>query len=131
MPGNTPFWDLIALKLMVFLPKITIAIIGAVFGLMLSGDIGKDGKIQISVSVMLKFLIAVTISIVGGSAHIEVMEWQHYSVTVHGAIMLMWAVFGMLAIGIIYQSQALMQGKTVTEIVKEVRDAAAAILFNK
>ena len=35
MPGNTPFWDLIALKLVMFLPKITIAVIGAVFGLIL------------------------------------------------------------------------------------------------
>lgn len=127
MPNNTPFWDLIALKLIAFLPKITVAIIGAVFGLMLSGDIGKDGKIQVSVSVMLKFVIAVTISLVGGSAHIEIMQWQNYSVTVHGLIMLMWAVFGMLAIGIVYQSIALMQGKSLAEIIKEVKDAAFAI----
>ena len=127
MPNNTPLWDLIALKLIAFLPKITVAIIGAVFGLMLSGDIGKDGKIQVSVSVMLKFVIAVTISLVGGSAHIEIMNWQDYSVTVHGLIMLMWAVFGMLAIGVIYQSVALMQGKSIAEIIKEVKAAAFAI----
>ena len=127
MPNNTPFWDLVALKLIAFLPKITVAIIGAVFGLMLSGDIGKDGKIQVSMSVMIKFVIAVTISLVGGSAHIEIMGWQNYSVTVHGLIMLMWAVFGMLAIGIVYQSIALMQGKSIAEIIKEVKDAAFAI----
>ena len=127
MPNNAPFWDVIALKLVVFLPKIAIAIIGAVFGLMLSGDIGRDGKIQVSVSVMLKFVIAVTISLVGGSAHIEIMQWQDYSVTVHGLIMLMWAVFGMLAIGIVYQSIALMQGKSLSEIIKEIKDAAFAI----
>lgn len=68
---------------------------------MLSGDIVKDGKVKISVSVMIKFVIAVTVSLVGGSAHIEIMKWQEYSVTVHGLIMIMWAVFGMLAIGII------------------------------
>lgn len=127
MPNNTPFWDVILLKLLVFLPKIAIAIIGAVFGLMLSGDIGKDGKIKVNMSVMLKFLIAVTISLVGGSAHIEIMQWQDYSVTVHGLIMLMWAVFGMLAIGIVYQAIALMQGKSLAEIIKEVKDAAFAI----
>ena len=127
MPNNTPFWDIILLKLLVFLPKIAVAIIGAVFGLMLSGDIGKDGKIQVSVSVMLKFLIAVTISLVGGSAHIEIMQWQDYSVMTHGFVMLMWAVFGMLAIGIVYQSIALMQGKSLAEIIKEVKDAAFAI----
>ena len=127
MPNNTPFWDVILLKLLVFLPKIAVAIIGAVFGLMLSGDIGKDGKIQVSMPVMFKFVIAVTISLVGGSAHIEIMKWQDYSVTVHGLIMLMWAVFGMLAIGIVYQSIALMQGKSLSEIIKEIKDAAFAI----
>ena len=127
MPNNTPFWDVILLKLLVFSPKIAVAIIGAVFGLMLSGDIGKDGKIKVNMSVMLKFLIAVTISLVGGSAHIEIMKWQDYSVTVHGLIMLMWAVFGMLAIGIVYQSIALMQGKSLSERLKEVKDAAFAI----
>ncbi|MGB2785956.1 hypothetical protein [Psychrobacter sp.] len=127
MPNNTPFIDLIILKLLAFMPKILIAVVGAVFGLMLSGDIGRDGKIQVSVAVMIKFVIAVTISLVGGSAHIEIMQWQDYSVTVHGLIMLMWAVFGMLAIGIIYQSVALMQGKSIAEIIKEVKDAAFAI----
>jgi len=127
MPNNTPFIDLIILKLLAFMPKILIAVVGAVFGLMLSGDIGRDGKIQVSVAVMIKFVIAVTISLVGGSAHIEIMQWQDYSVTVHGLIMLMWAVFGMLAIGIIYQSVALMEGKSIAEIIKEVKDAAFAI----
>ncbi len=48
MPQNTPFLELIILKLMVFLPKVFAAVIGAIFGLMLSGDIGKDGKIVAS-----------------------------------------------------------------------------------
>ena len=43
MPNNTPFWDIILLKLLVFLPKVFTAVIGAIFGLMLSGDISKDG----------------------------------------------------------------------------------------
>lgn len=128
MPNNqVEIMDLILAKTLVFLPKIIIAIIGAVFALMLSGDIGKDGAIKVSLSVMIKFIIAVTISLVGGSAHIEIMGWQNYSITVHGLIMLMWAVFGMLAIGIIYQSIALMQGKSLAEIIKEVKDAALAI----
>lgn len=127
MPNNTPFWDLIALKLIVFLPKVFAAVIGAVFGLMLSGDIGKDGKITVNISVIIKFTIAVTISLFGGAAHIEFMGYQGYSVMTHGAIMLVWAVFGMLAIGIVYQAVALMQGKPIAAIVKEVKDAAFAI----
>ena len=115
------------LKLLVFLPKVFAAVIGAVFGLMLSGDIGKDGKISVNISVIFKFTIAVTISLFGGAAHIEIMGYQNYSVMTHGAIMLVWAVFGMLAIGIVYQAVALMQGKTLAEVAKEVKDAAWAI----
>lgn len=127
MPNNTPFWDIILLKLLVFLPKVFAAVIGAIFGLMLSGDIGRDGKIQVNLSVIVKFTIAVTISLFGGAAHIELMGYQSYSVMTHGAIMLVWAVFGMLAIGIVYQAVALMQGKTLAEVIKEIKDAAFAI----
>ncbi len=127
MPQNTPFLELIILKLMVFLPKVFAAVIGAIFGLMLSGDIGKDGKIQVNMSVIVKFTIAVTISLFGGAAHIEFMGYQNYSVMTQGAIMLVWAVFGMLAIGIVYQAVALWQGKTIAEVIKEVKDAAFAI----
>lgn len=127
MPNNTPFWDIILLKLLVFLPKVFAAVIGAIFGLMLSGDIGRDGKIQVNMSVIVKFTIAVTISLFGGAAHIEFMGYQGYSVMTQGAIMLVWAVFGMLAIGIVYQAVALWQGKTIAEVIKEVKDAAWAI----
>jgi hypothetical protein len=127
MPNNTPFIDLIILKLLAFMPKILIAVVGAVFGLMLSGDIGKDGNIKVSLPVIIKFTIAVTISLVGGSAHIEIMGWQNYTIMVHGLIMLMWAVFGMLAIGIVYQAVAMLQGKPLSAIIKEVKDAAFAI----
>ena len=127
MPQNTPFLELIILKLMVFLPEVFAAVIGAIFGLMLSGDIGKDGKIQVNMSVIVKFTIAVTISLFGGAAHIEFMGYQDYSAMTQGAIMLVWAVFGMLAIGIVYQAVALWQGKTIAEVIKEVKDAAFAI----
>ena len=130
MPNNTPFFDLILLKLLTFLPKVFAAVVGAVFGLMLSGDIGRDGKIQVNISVIVKFTIAVTISLYGGEATIEYYQLQIYSAMTHGLIMLVWAVFGMLAIGIVYQSIALMQGKSLSAIVKEVKDAAFAI-FNK
>ena len=127
MTNNTPFWDIILLKLLVFLPKVFAAVIGAIFGLMLSGDIGKDGNLKINMSVIVKFTIAVTISLFGGSAHIELMGYQDYSPMTQGAIMLMWAVFGMLAIGIVYQAVALMQGKPLSAIIKEVKDAEFAI----
>tara|TARA_R110000751_G_scaffold300355_1_gene412054 strand:+ start:375 stop:767 length:393 start_codon:yes stop_codon:yes gene_type:complete len=127
MPNNTPFLDIILLKLLVFLPKVFAAVIGAILGLMLSGDIGRDGKIQVNISVIIKFTIAVTISLYGGEASIEYYKLQTYSVMTHGFVMLLWAVFGMLAIGIVYQAVALWQGKTLAEVIKEVKDAAFAI----
>ena len=127
MPNNTPFWDIILLKLLAFLPKVFAAVIGAILGLMLSGDIGRDGKIQVNISVIVKFTIAVTISLYGGEASIEYYQLQDYSVMTHGFVMLMWAVFGMLAIGIVYQAIALWQGKPLSAIIKEVKDAAFAI----
>ena len=127
MPNNTPFLDIILLKLLAFLPKVFAAVIGAILGLMLSGDIGRDGKIQVNISVIIKFTIAVTISLYGGEASIEYYKLQTYSVMTHGFVMLLWAVFGMLAIGIVYQAIALWQGKTFSEVIKEVKDAAFAI----
>lgn len=127
MPNNTPFLDIVLLKILTYLPKVFAAVIGAVFGLMLSGDIGRDGKIRVNMSVIVKFTIAVTISLFGGQAHIELYGWQNYSIMTHGAIMLAWAVFGMLVIGIVYQAVALMQGKPLSVIIKEVKDAAFAI----
>ena len=55
------------------------------------------------------------------------MVYQDYSVMTQGAIMLVCAVFGMLAIGIIYQGVALWQGKTIAEVIKEIKNAAFAI----
>ena len=39
----------------------------------------------------------------------------------------MWAVFRMLAIGIVYQAVALWQGKTLARSSKKFKDAAFAI----
>ena len=69
-----------------------------------------------------------TISLFGGEASIEYYKLQTYSVMTHGFVMLLWAVFGMLAIGIVYQSVALMQGKPLSAVIKEIKDAALAII---
>lgn len=130
MPSNTPFLELLLTKMLLLLPKVFAAVIGAVFGLMLSGDIGKDGKIAVSMLVIVKFTIAVTISLFGGQATIEYLKLEGYSTMSHGLIMLTWAVFGMLAIGIAYQSVALLQGKPLSAIIKEIKDAFFAV-FSK
>lgn len=107
--------------------KIIPAVVGAILALVLSGDIDKEGKIKVSLSVIIKFVASVTISVYGGAACIEYFELD-LSLVSQGAVMLFFAVFGLLGIGIVYQSAALLHGKTFSEVIHEVKSAFNAIL---
>ena len=111
--------------------KVVPAVVGAILALVLSGDIDKNGKIQISLGVIGKFLFSVSVSLYGGSAFIEYYELSKYSHMGQGFVMLMFAVFGLLTIGIVYQSIALMHGKSLAEVIAEVKAAFIAILSGK
>lgn len=121
--------EYILIKLIAYFPKILAAIVGAVLSLVLSGDIDKEGKIQLSTGVLMKFTFSVCISLYGGEAFIEQFNLQDKSVMYHGAIMLIFAVFGMLVLGIIYQSIAMLKGKPISEIFKEIHEAFTSIFF--
>ena len=110
--------------------KVVPAIAGAILALVLSGDIDKEGKIQVSLGVIGKFLFSVSVSLYGGSAFIEYYELSKYSHMAQGFVMLMFAVFGLLGIGILYQSIALMHGKPLSEVISEVKAAFISILSN-
>ena len=111
--------------------KIFPAVVGAILALVLSGDIDANGKIQISLGVITKFVCSVTVSLYGGSAFIEHYGYLNSSTMFHGFIMLMFAVFGLLIIGIFYQSIALMQGKPFAEVIAEIKAAFVAIISGK
>jgi hypothetical protein len=106
------------------------AVVGAILALVLSGDIDKSGKIQVSMGVIGKFLFSVSVSLYGGSAFIEYYELSQYSHMAQGFVMLIFAVFGLLAIGILYQSIALMQGKPLSDVISEVKAAFISIIYN-
>lgn len=106
------------------------AVVGAILALVLSGDVDKNGKIQVSMGVICKFLFSVSVSLYGGSAFIEYYELNNYSHMTQGFVMLMFAVFGLLAIGIVYQSIALMQGKPLSEVISEVKAAFISIIYS-
>ena len=106
------------------------AVVGAILALVLSGDIDKNGKIQVSMRVIGKFLFSVSVSLYGGSAFIEYYELSKYSQMAQGFVMLIFAVFGLLAIGILYQSIALMQGKPLVEVISEVKAAFISIIYS-
>ena len=111
--------------------KVVPAIVGAILALVLSGDIDKEGKIQVSLGVIAKFLFSVSVSLYGGAAFIEYYELDKYSHMAQGFVMLMFAVFGLLFIGIFYQSIALMKGKPLHEVIVEIKQAFVAILSSK
>ena len=110
--------------------KVIPAVVGALVALVLSGDIDRDGKIQISLGVIGKFVASVTISLYGGSAFIEHFNLLTKSIMYQGFVMLIFAVFGLLAIGIAYQSIALLKGKTIAEVISEIKAAFIAIWGN-
>ena len=127
--GNT-LNDPISIKGVPWLFKIMAAVIGAIFALTLSGDIDTQGRIKITKGVIMKFTFSVAISLYGGSAFIEYYELSKYSHMAQGFVMLIFAVFGLLAIGILYQSIALMQGKPLSEVITEVKAAFISIIYN-
>ena len=119
--------DPISIKGLPWLLKIIAAILGAILALILSGDIDTQGRIKITVGVILKFTISVAISLYGGSAFIEYYQLTHYSMQSQGFVMLIFAIFGMLCIGIAYQSVRLLKGKSFMEIITEIKEAFGAI----
>jgi len=118
----------LSIKALPWFIKILAAVVGAIFALTLSGDIDKEGRIKINVSVIMKSVFSVAISLYGGSAFIEYYELsKHYSHMAQGFVMLMFAVFGMLCIGILYQAVQLMKGKSLAEIILEVKETFGSI----
>jgi cyanate permease len=51
----------------------------------------------------------------------------HLSAMAQGSVFLLTAVFGLLAIGILYQSVEMLRGKTLSQIAMEVSSAFKAI----
>ena len=119
--------DPLSIKGLPWLFKIIAAVVGAIFALTLSGGIDTEGRIKITMGVIMKFVFSVAISLYGGAAFIEYYSLGHYSHMAQGFVMLIFAVFGMLCIGIVYQAVQLMKGKSISEIAFEVKETFRSI----
>lgn len=119
--------DPLSIKGLPWLFKIIAAVVGAIFALTLSGDIDTEGRIKITMGVIMKFTFSVAISLYGGSAFIEYYGRHIYSHMTQGFVMLIFAIFGMLLIGIWYQAIQLLRGKTIGELIFEIRSAFKAM----
>jgi len=105
--------DPISIKGLPWFIKIIAAVIGAIFA--------------ITKGVIIKFAFSVAISLYGGAAFIEYFKLTHYSHSAQGVVMLFFAVFGLLFVGIFYQSIRLLEGKKPSELISEIKAAFAAM----
>lgn len=111
-----------------FAIKIIAVLIGAVFALTLTGDIDQDGKLKLSIGVLIKVAFSAFFGFLAGAWAIEYFGWQNYSHASHGFIMMICSVFGMTFVGIIYQAIKLSTtDKTPSEIVTEIKETFKAI----
>lgn len=110
--------------------KIFVAIVSALFSLVLGGYITKDGHLKVkNKHFYITFLSAICVSLFGGSFLIEHFNLAHYSELSKAFINFMVGVFGFMMIGILYRSfQLTFTDKTLIEIIQEVKQALNAIL---
>lgn len=123
--------ETLLVRLLIFFPKAFAAVIGAIFALVLSGDIDTKGRLQLSWAVILKFTFTVTLALYGSEATVEFFHLEQFSSAAHGFITLCFALFGMLIVGVIYQSIALLKGKSLIQIVAEIGEALKSIFRSK
>ncbi len=108
--------------------KLVALILGSILCLILSGDIDKDGNIKINSNVILKFCCSLGIGLFFGEFFIDHLDWEHMNIYAQCAILMSFAVFGMLVLGVLYRSiQLTLQEKTFTEIVNEIKETIKAI----
>lgn len=106
--------------------KTIAVIVGALLALSLSGDIDKSGKLNLSISVLIKFLSSTCFGLFGGNFIVEYWQLDYSSLT-QSFISMIVSVFALLAIGIVYQAIKLMEGKSLTAIISDVKEAFKAI----
>lgn len=128
--GGQSMQEVWFVKLFSLFGKIVAAVLGAVLALVLSGDIDSKGRIKINLSVIIKVSGAVAFSIYGGAIIVEVYDLNHLSETAKNFVVFCLAVFGLLIIGIVYQSIELLRGKRLSEVIGEIAAAFKAI-FSK
>jgi len=121
--------EALLLKLIVYLPKILFAVIGAIIALIFSGDIKSDGSVKIGWGIIVKLAVSITLGLSIGETVIYYYGWTDHPVMTIGIVFLVSSALGMLVLGMVYRSlQLTFTDKTVSEIIREMKAALAAIL---
>lgn len=109
--------------------KIVAIVIGGIISLILSGDIDKEGRIKITQKLILKFTSSIFIGLYVGEFSIDYFDFEHLSYFSQGAVMMLFSIFGMLIVGILYQTiQITLHGKTLSQVVNEIKQTIGALL---
>lgn len=102
--------------------KVFGVIIGAIFALTLTGDIDEEQRLHLNLSVISKLSFSAFFGLTTGEFIVDnAITWE-LSVMGQSFISLMMSVFGMLVVGIVYQSLLItFHRKKLSEIVEEVK----------
>ncbi len=102
--------------------KVFGVIIGAIFALTLTGDIDEKQRLHLNLSVISKLSFSAFFGLTTGEFIVDnAITWE-LSVMGQSFISLMMSVFGMLVVGIVYQSLLItFHRKKLSEIVEEVK----------
>ena len=120
--------EALLLKLAIYMPKVLFATIGGIIALIFSGDIKPDGSVKIGWGLIVKLSISIALGLSIGETVIYYYGWSQHPVIAIGIVFLMSSAFGMFLLGIVYQSlQLTFTDKTISEIIKEVKDAFFAV----
>jgi len=120
--------EALLLKLIMYLPKVLFAIIGAIIALIFSGDIKPDGSVKIGWGLIIKLSISIALGLSIGETVIYYFDWTQIPVVAIGLVFLLASALGMLVLGMVYRSlQLTFTDKTVSEIIKEIQGAISAI----
>ncbi|MGP4864630.1 hypothetical protein ACTXGK_10605 [Psychrobacter sp. T6-5] len=115
-------------KMLMYMPKILFATIGAVVSLIFSGDIKPDGSLKIGWGIIIKMSVSIAIGLAIGESFIFYYDLQHIPMAAVGIVFLLSSIFGLLALGLLYRSIELtFTNKKLSDIIKEVKQAFAAV----
>lgn len=111
-----------------FLVKVFAVVVAAVFAMSLTEEIDKEGRLHLSLIVLIKFTFSAVFGFFAGSWLIEFYGWLHLSPISQGFIMMLASLFGMTVVGIIYQAVLLSTtNKTLPQIITEIKETFKAI----
>lgn len=118
-------------KIVPFLFKLVVVIMGGILGLLLSGDIDTDDENRLVINsiyiICIKLIISITLGLVIGEFIIDYYDFEHLNFYAQSMFNLLVSVFGIMIIGTAYRAyQLTFTEKTIAEIIIEIKNILKA-----